>query len=112
MRRSLKLPRSLLPQSERGRYKGAAWSEAALAELLADGGGGGGGGGGSSGSDIPMPNPTRSGDKDDDQVDVDNATAGGLFGWLGRDGKQQGGVHAGVHLPNRAMAAPQEVQHA
>ena len=38
--------------------------------------------------------------------------AGSSFGWLGRDGKQQGGVHAGVHLPNRAMAAPQEVQHA
>ena len=38
-----------------------------------------------------------SGSADGDE-DVDDATAAGLFAWLGRHAEQRRGEHAGVHL--------------
>ena len=92
-------------QSERGRYEGGAWSAETLASLLNEFGGGGGAGGGGSGDD-GMADTTHLGEEDDgEDVAVDNATAGGLFAWLGRDAEQEGqhGRHAGVHLGTRRM---------
>ena len=88
-------------QSGRGRYEGREWGAEAMAQLLNGGSGGSGeggigGSGGSGGSGGGV-------DEADGDADVDGATAGGLFGWLGRDAQPQRGVHAGVHLGRRVM---------
>lgn len=93
-------------QSSRGRYEGAAWTAETLAALLKSGGGGAVAGGSGDNDEVPLATPTRFGDDEDDQqAGVDNATAGGIFAWLGRDAQGGRGEHAGVHLGTRHVAA-------
>mmetsp|Transcript_18143 Transcript_18143/g.36945 ORF Transcript_18143/g.36945 Transcript_18143/m.36945 type:complete len:156 (-) Transcript_18143:69-536(-) len=112
-------------QSSKGRYEAAMWREAGLqeeaaaqslsgGELVMSGGTSGGSTGGGSTSngtnggtsggscDTSGSSCGTSGGNDGD-AEVDNFAAAGVFAWLGRNGAESRGEHAGTSLGTRRM---------
>ena len=73
-------------QSKRGRYEAAMWRDAGLEEPNAKGAKG-----------------AKEGANADAEMEVDNLTAGGFFGWMGRDQLGAGRVRAGAYPPPAAQ---------